>query len=1794
MKKLLCIVASILGLSGLTVLGQGVPGCASCPFDSISVLPAEIMWLDELNFTDPSSGNAYFEIGTYPSGIETGDRMALFRFERPKLPDSFEVAKAWLALYRDPADGAPLPSQLTVEPLLIPAPWDYDPTTWPDFQASGDEPTPVGPQEGWVFVDVTKAYESMWPESSPFAGIAVNPVLDAEGLMRFRGRLGTSTDPEEQLAYTPVLILEGAAGAGLCDPKAKQLSVDPPAGPDHTRIRLQGRGFSPLSPVRITVQQIDDWGAGLRYQRDHAVDAAGRFHARISLRTILENVYATIADVEPPANFLMIAEQDGCKLAATYRALGNPSLELDPPNGSAPFPDLFGAAYALRVNGSNFSVGGPVFITVRDPQGVLHRFDDLDLPMAVRYGEAGAFVLHDLFAGGFWQAPFQFPGRHVIRAADRHGGSAEAVFHLSSPLLQLRSGDIRDVSPHGPVVPRGGSLRLEGHFYPPGIPVPLVVRNGFHDQPPVFPLSRPQRPAHFPLSPPDVPGHMIGWGSDTNGQISGAPVLSDPVIQLAAGNRHTLALWRDQSVGAWGWNGSGECTPPPDLGNVVRVAAGWGFSLALEENGRVRAWGGNLHGAINVPEDLGWVVSMDAGHSHVLALQAGGTVRGWGRNDHGQADPPEDLAGVVQVAAGETHSLALRGDGTVVAWGEEFLAGTSFPPGLSGVVQIAAGNLHSLALREDGTVVAWGSNQSGQLAVPVDLGPAVAVAAGDRYSMALTADGRLVAWGLADEGRTAPPSADNIAGISAGSAHGFALGTAHPMAFEQLPDENGFFSMQLDAWLPAWPFNRTYQIASDPGNPRERVSFVLSDCDIETNEVSILGVEVTQGIQNLDNTVPLVRAKDTFVRVFLASDIGEVDGVRGHLRAQRNGENLLINNGQYVYPFVYPYQRDEAGDLYESQLHSITVRPQPLDRMDTEHSLLFKLPAAWIAEPGELKLAIRVFFRECAGPDTWLEHDLDIVLNEPEPYAYTRIRVAAFDAEDNVRILPLRPDSEGAFRRVIRNFFPLAEQDITSDEHPDIIKPVLSLAYELDRRSEWDWLLSRLWYFRLWNERNITGDLLGMVHGEVPAVVQGSADRGKTYLAVQWLDDDIVPPSHPDAFQLPLGAVALAHEIGHLRDFGHADDECANMDAIDFDYPYHPSADIGDGTPSGPYGFYADDARPLSHDKKDIMSYCWDYWISEYHYLRWVYRYNRPMIARWSPETFIAGGGDQPLHVHGASFRPHNTVLRWNGEVDLPAVIGGIRQNELTVTIPGHLLESAGSASIQAVNYVGAVNERSSLPIDVPIQDQPIAGNRVRRASPAPTESSGSAGVYFISGRYNPETGEAGFGEGFVMDPAPSVWLEEQGLRNQTRTEKASEVRLQLRTETGGVLEELPIVFADVPFCPSLQSPTFPTTDEPVWLHFAEMVDWNPDTARVEMVLHGTTLVSRARSAHSPVIQVLHTLAGALDPTEEPLDILLTDPDGDPIDYVTQFSPDGGLTWDIFDPVNPETGTTNLPTRQLPGTMIGRFRIIASDGMNTTVWNSQTDLYIPDKPPAVRLFEPEQGAQRFRGQDIVLSAQAIDLEDGVLDGADIEWHSSLSGHIGHGRYAVVRDLAEGTHTIAVTATDSQGQTSAMSRILHVVPPVNPEPVPGADVAVVPGAGDTTGSGVPDWWQIRYYGMVGEIDASAMAANGRHTVFETYVAGLDPTRTDAALPAGEWSTPADPAETDDRLRIVIAPTDPSRVYGILAKTNLLTVQDVWTLYQDEQFGTGGPVYFSLTNLTQRMFLRTRVRLPSSPP
>jgi alpha-tubulin suppressor-like RCC1 family protein len=261
------------------------------------------------------------------------------------------------------------------------------------------------------------------------------------------------------------------------------------------------------------------------------------------------------------------------------------------------------------------------------------------------------------------------------------------------------------------------------------------------------------------------------------------PGATGPVVQVAAGSSFALAVTSTGQLYSFGLNLDGELgietnvgtsnpnpTPalvglPGAVGPVVRVAAGNDHSLAITASGQLFAFGANGSGQlgnatnngnanpnphatlVSLPGAVGAPVDISAGNGSSLVATSSGQLYSFGYNEFGQLGRSQN-------------------SGTSNANPTPTLVGL---PGASGpVVHVGSGSVSSYALTSSGQLFAFGNNLYGQLGSSANVGsetpnptpalvalpaPIVQLGGGDTYVLAVTPSGQLLSFGGNKEGQ---------------------------------------------------------------------------------------------------------------------------------------------------------------------------------------------------------------------------------------------------------------------------------------------------------------------------------------------------------------------------------------------------------------------------------------------------------------------------------------------------------------------------------------------------------------------------------------------------------------------------------------------------------------------------------------------------------------------------------------------------------------------------------------------------------------------------------------------------------------------------------------------------------------------------------------------------------------------------------------------------------------------------------------------------------------------------------
>jgi hypothetical protein len=208
-----------------------------------------------------------------------------------------------------------------------------------------------------------------------------------------------------------------------------------------------------------------------------------------------------------------------------------------------------------------------------------------------------------------------------------------------------------------------------------------------------------------------------------------------------------------------------------------------------------------------------------------------------------------------------------------------------------------------------------------------------------------------------------------------------------------------------------------------------------------------------------------------------------------------------------------------------------------------------------------------------------------------------------------------------------------------------------------------------------------------------------------------------------------------------------------------------------------------------------------------------------------------------------------------------------------------------------------------------------------------------------------------------------------------------------------------------------------------------EIVPWVTGTHKIVIASAAQHLITRTISANAPTVTV-QAPGGGITLTGNSVIVSWSalDIDGDPLTFSLDYSKDGGATWTPLSGQIPST-TVSIDLTLLPGGAQGKFRVWASDGVNTATDETDGTFVVPGKAPRILSVAPISGTAYVISQTVSFEAEAYDPEDGALPDAKLQWSSSINGALGTGALLQLDTLSIGTHTITLTATDSSGNNT---------------------------------------------------------------------------------------------------------------------------------------------------------------------
>lgn len=288
---------------------------------------------------------------------------------------------------------------------------------------------------------------------------------------------------------------------------------------------------------------------------------------------------------------------------------------------------------------------------------------------------------------------------------------------------------------------------------------------------------------------------VYSWGNNKYGQLgngniiqSSYPTLIDAlvdynIIQVIAGQYHSIALDEKQRVFTWGWGVHGQlghgdtenCCYPKIISSLSQEKIKWcdggqAHSVFLSESGRVWACGSNAFGQLGTGKNkkssipiliaslTDKIESISVGYFHNFAVTLDGRMYTWGCSPN-----------LLRTAAKRKMRISAEEKREITSLEETFeylipkQLDISYIRGK--IIKVVAGSEHSALLTANGNVYTWGRNMDGQLGIktsstterrsqnilvptPISLGtPAVDITCGYDFTLAMDSAGNVWTWG---------------------------------------------------------------------------------------------------------------------------------------------------------------------------------------------------------------------------------------------------------------------------------------------------------------------------------------------------------------------------------------------------------------------------------------------------------------------------------------------------------------------------------------------------------------------------------------------------------------------------------------------------------------------------------------------------------------------------------------------------------------------------------------------------------------------------------------------------------------------------------------------------------------------------------------------------------------------------------------------------------------------------------------------------------------------------------------
>lgn len=368
-------------------------------------------------------------------------------------------------------------------------------------------------------------------------------------------------------------------------------------------------------------------------------------------------------------------------------------------------------------------------------------------------------------------------------------------------------------------------------------------------------------------------------------------------------------------------------------------------------------------------------------------------------------------------------------------------------------------------------------------------------------------------------------------------------------------------------------------------------------------DLAITALEVTQGIQNLGNDIPLVAGRGTFARAYLkqtAGGYGDVGGVTAELRAYRDDKEL------------------EGSPLSAGP---IVAKSDGGDRLKPNESFLFLIPKAWRSGPVQLTVQVNPSATGRIRESNYQNNTLteNVTFHEVTTPCYIFVPIYLQDTTGQEITYRATDPSFAKVLRGLHRYHPIPNE--INWYVSETLYPFAHSAgsnYDLTSSRDRHSLLLKIVRTSIWtDDPHDNCHFIGMVAPEA-----NTRDADGEHLGLSRVGHTQSWVKMQDLSEVNVwfqrGAQTMGHELGHNKGLKHVD--CgAGEDDPDNKYPWRGvNCALADTDGEGYYGFtvfyqtWGFDQTVISNDPQasalhrafPMMSYRAPMWVSPWEYCK--------------------------------------------------------------------------------------------------------------------------------------------------------------------------------------------------------------------------------------------------------------------------------------------------------------------------------------------------------------------------------------------------------------------------------------------------------------------------------------------------------------------------------------------------------------------------------------------------------------